>query len=353
MQKQRNSNFELIRIIYIFIVIFWHSFSPYLDQLSRANLIPATLFNTLLNNVNLLFMLISGYFGIRFGLKKLIKLDLAIIFYDVLHLLLLGNPGPKSLAAAFMPVIFKSHWFVSCYFVIAILSGFLNMIPEKLSRKSFRNLLLTLLFLFFVIPTVFFRELIEDAGKGVVCMAIAYLIGRYIRIYFENITFRKSRLAVIFCGVTFIVMALNLTMTFIKGTYMGMYCRDNSIFMVITSVSFLLIFREIHISSRILNHLAANVVILYCIEGYVREVLNRFLDLSPYTGSLAFSGVIFLYALAVFVVCMLINELRRLILGRVDEFIAERIVRLIHTVKPHCLRLCQNAQHTVMNLIQK
>lgn len=165
MPKQRNSSFELIRILCIFFVVFWHSIGPYTNDLSTGNLVGSSFVNTLTNNTNLLFMMVSGYFGIRFNLEKLIKLDIAIIFYDLLHLFLFGEFGIKSLIIACMPITFKSHWFISYYFVITILSSFLNKIPEQLDRRSFRNLILLLLFLFYVIPTVFFYEIIEDARK--------------------------------------------------------------------------------------------------------------------------------------------------------------------------------------------
>lgn len=86
MPKQRNSSFELIRILCIFFVVFWHSIGPYTNDLSTGNLVGSSFVNTLTNNTNLLFMMVSGYFGIRFNLEKLIKLDIAIIFYDLLHL---------------------------------------------------------------------------------------------------------------------------------------------------------------------------------------------------------------------------------------------------------------------------
>lgn len=319
-------------------MIFWHSYSPYINEISDSNLIPSILLNTVTNNTNLVFMLISGYFGIHLHLEKLIKLDLEIIFYDVVYLFLFGAIGIKAIIFAFMPLTFKSHWFITYYFVIALLSGFLNMIPEKLPRKSFRNLLLLLIFFFYALPTIFYKEIIEDTGKGVVCMAIMYLVGRYIRLYHGETSFRKSRLALLFTGTTLLIVVLNFTMCKINGIYMGPYCRDNSFFILITAVSLFLLFREMPFCSSVVNHLSVNAVILYCIEGYVRSIFNRFIDLSPYTDSLMFNGIVFVYAVAVFTTCIVINEIRRLLFNKADSALAAFLMRGVNALTPAATR---------------
>ena len=337
MRKERNSSLEVIRIICMFYIVYWHSVGPYLDQMASVSLAPMNLINSLCNNTNTLFMLLSGYFGIRLNLEKLIKLDIAIIFYDVVFLLIFRNFGIGALISAVMPITFKTHWFLSCYFMIALLSGFLNMIPDRLPRKVFRNLLLALIAIFYLLPTLFFRELIEDGGKGIVCMTIVYLVGRYIRLYYEDISFKKSRLAVVFWATILIPSVLDYGLSLIRGVFMGMYCRDNSIFMLISSIALLLFFREIHFTSRFINHLTPNIVILYCIEGSIRELAGRYFDLGSYSYSPLFAGIAFLFALAVIVLCLLLNELRTLLLDRVDGFLAHQVMRLLQKLAPGCI----------------
>lgn len=351
MKAKRNSSLELVRIICIILVVYWHSINPYLNELGRFNLAPANIINTLCNNTNLLFMLLSGYFGIRFGLKKLIALDISIIFYDVLHLLLFGSIGAKSLLAALMPITFKNHWFLTYYFAIAILSGFLNQIPEKMSRTAFRNLLLLLVGLFYVFPTVFFNELIEDSGKGIVCMTIVYLIGRYLRMYYSNVSFRKSRLFAAFWIVTLAASLLNFVLSLLKNAFMGMYCRDNSIFILITAILFFLFFREMNFTNKLINHLSPNIVILYCIEGYVREFTNRYFDLGAYVQSPLFILICAGYAAVVILLCLLINELRRLIFGRLDDFLADWISKLLLRIAAPVVSIASKVSNQVISAL--
>lgn len=352
-QKERNSSLEILRLICIFHVVFWHSAGPYLNQISGSNLGDALIINAITNNTNLIFMLISGYFGIRFNLEKLIKLDLCIIFYDLLFMFLTGNFGLKTLITCFLPITFENHWFVSCYFVIALFSGFLNRIPEALSRTSFRNLLLLLLFVFYVMPTVFFHELIEDTGKGVVCMTIMYLAGRYIRLYLSERHFRKDRLAILFFGNLLVISTLNLALTTASGTFMGMYCRDNSIFIVVNAVCAFLFFREFYISIPLINHLSQSVVFLYCIEGYMRQIFNRFVDLGAHVNDWYFTGTVLVYAVSVFAACLLLHEVRYFLLDRFDGFLANRIMRMVSSVTPAVKRGYAKLHDNVLILISK
>lgn len=338
MTKQRNSSLEVIRLICIFYVIFWHSINPYLDQMASMHLAPMNLWHSLCNNTNTLFMLLSGYFGIKLNLEKLIKLDLAIIFYDLLYLILFGSLGAKSLIIALMPITFKSHWFLTCYFVIAFLSPFINKIPEKLERSTFRNLLLALIAIFYVLPTFVFYEIIEDSGKGVVCMSIVYLVGRYIRKYYGDVSFQKSHLAIAFAATIFIPTVLNFGLSMAKGCFMGMYSRDNSIFMLASSVAFFLFFREMQFTNKFINHLTPNIVILYCVEGYARELTGRFIHLSDYTQHPLFVLIVFVYAIVLIVLLLCINEIRTLLFDRLDNFIASKVMKLVNAASKPAMR---------------
>lgn len=351
--KERNSSLEFLRLICIFHIVFWHSLSPYLDQISGVNLYSAFISNAMPNSANVIFMLISGYFGLRLNLKKLIKLDLCIIFYDLFFMFLTGDFGFKELLTCLLPITFEKHWFVSCYFVIALFSGFLNQIPEKLSRNAFRNLLLLLLFVFYVMPTVFFHELIEDAGKGVVCMTIMYLAGRYIRLYYGERHFRRDLLAVLFFGNLIVMAALNLILTKLSGNFMGMYCRDNSIFTVVIAVCAFLFFREFDVFIPTVNRLAQSVVYIYCIERYIRTIFGSYANLSEYAENWYFTGIMLVFALMVSSVCFLLHETRHLLLDRFDDFLAKQIMRLFQACAPAVRQAYTKVHDGVLVLISK
>lgn len=80
--KTRNSSIELLRILCIFGIIFMHTIAYGGDELSQMNRYLLIFANCFTNLGVTCFMLISGYFGVRFNLQKLIKLDLMVSLHD-------------------------------------------------------------------------------------------------------------------------------------------------------------------------------------------------------------------------------------------------------------------------------
>jgi hypothetical protein len=116
---------------------------------------------------------------------------------------------------------------------------------------------------------------------------------------------------------------------------MDTFCRDNSLFIIFSSVMLLLLFREFHFSSRFINHLAGNVMPLYVFESFVRlYILNRFIDLGAYTDSPALIAYVIGYVLLTIIICMAINEVRRLTFVHLDNLIAHLLMKLYAAVAP-------------------
>ena len=70
------------------------------------------------------FILISGYYGVQFKLKKLVKMECMMISYSLLEILLMYLVMPEQLQGAalleqlvksLLPFISRKYWFYSCY----------------------------------------------------------------------------------------------------------------------------------------------------------------------------------------------------------------------------------------------
>lgn len=352
MQKQRESGFELLRILCIAGIIFMHTFGGLNDSLTGLNRSISIFINALFNTGVTCFILISGYFSIRFDLGKLIRLDLAVIFYTLLGTLLAGDLSTKALILSCIPILSRRYWFLSCYFALCFLSIFLNKFAEKASRKTLGGAILLLLFLLSAIPTFAFFELTQDGGKGIAQMVMVYLIGRYIRMYHPE-PFKKSRLFLLLSCSTLVIFALDFALSLLKGVQMGTFCRDCSLFILISSTLLLLLFRELHFKSRIINHLAGNVMPLYVAESFVRiYVLNRVFDLTSHTDSPLLLLYVAGYVLCTIVLCMAANEMRRLILEPVDSVIAGLLMKVYNRLQAPAVRLWENSSAMLLRFLQ-
>ncbi|SFG94379.1 hypothetical protein SAMN02982927_03318 [Sporolactobacillus nakayamae] len=76
--QNRESSFELLRILCIFGIITMHIVSIIYSSVTGVNLIYGVFVNSLFNTCVSIFVLISGYFGVKLNIKKLIFLDIIV-----------------------------------------------------------------------------------------------------------------------------------------------------------------------------------------------------------------------------------------------------------------------------------
>lgn len=327
MKSERNSSFELLRLLCIFGILVMHSFGRLDTSSSLINTEFHVLYNSLFNTGVSCFILISGYFGIRFDLKKLIRLDMMVIFFTMLGTIVLGDFGIKDLIKACIPVISRRYWFISCYFALCLLAPFLNQIPERLERAKFRSLLLVLLLIFSFIPTITTYDIMQDAGKGLAHFVMIYLIGRYLAKYFKEPLSRKW-LMFGFCSCILTIFVLDSARTMLHGVLYSTFARDCSALIILASVLLLLWFRETSFKSAAVNHIAGSVLAVTVLDAFIQSFLNRYFDWILYQDSILLPLIVPGYALAVMVIAILLNELRVLTIGRIEPWLSEHLAVL-------------------------
>lgn len=94
----RNSNIELLRILAMFMIIFIHA-NVYLFQFVGGR--SAVFFNGMVNgicNIGVIcFMLISGYFGMKFDPGKFVRMECMMITYSLAETVLLCMTVPQQM----------------------------------------------------------------------------------------------------------------------------------------------------------------------------------------------------------------------------------------------------------------
>lgn len=239
----RNSNYELLRIIAMFMIVFIHA-NMYLFQFVGGK--SAVFYNGMVNGICNIgvacFMLISGYYGMKFDLGKFVRMECMMITYSLMETVLLCLMMPQQmqgaalleqLAKSFLPFITRKHWFYSCYVCLLFLSGYIQKFIEHLKKEEFERLLALLLVLFSVLPTLFYFELIPDNGKGLVHMIMVYMIGRYIRMYKDV---KMPRKAMILFVILWIINGVSHEIPVQIGGIYHHLCKDNSITNLIMAV---------------------------------------------------------------------------------------------------------------------
>lgn len=317
MKNERTSSFELLRLLCIFGILVMHTFAATDSTASLANTAVNVAVNTVFNTGVTCFILISGYFGIRFDLSKLIRLDLMIIFFTVCGTVAVGDFGLKSLIKACIPVISRRYWFISCYFALCVLVPFLNRIPEKLSKERFRQLLFVLLFLFCLIPTLTTYDIMQDAGKGLMHFVMIYLTGRYLCLWHPGRHYPARLLSGIALSLLFVFCA-DLLLTLRSGVLYSTFSRDCSLFTIAAAVLIVLLFKELHFSSRLINRAAKSVLAIYVLDPFISTILRRYADPSAHSAEWYLIFLIFGFVLLIMIIAGILDEARRFTVGRME-----------------------------------
>ena len=247
---KRQSNFELLRILAIFLVILFHvqqhgpeqqllsSSGGYFNQpiiyLRLLILEFGSLFGPLGNG---LFIIISGYFmnaNLNINTGKVAKKLLLQLGFAVTVLVLANavwivffKKEELSLGIAVLADFNQGWWFIGYYFLVIILAKvFLNRFTAKLTQSQFKSLLLTLLA---VSQFQWTGKVLESVGFEFRILAVGvffFLMGGYIAKYnpFENLkTYTLFLIIAAAYGIRFI-SAFN----YVSGEIDG-FIRSNSV----------------------------------------------------------------------------------------------------------------------------
>ena len=133
-KKERNSSIELLRILLMVMIIMHHVVSSVIAPGFSSH--GWACLDVVLHTAVIVFVLISGYFGIRFSWKRFVSLIIQVVFYSVLLSLVTAyfNKGLhyKDLILAFMPFSNNYYWFVTAYLQLYLVAFFLNKTKDEI-----------------------------------------------------------------------------------------------------------------------------------------------------------------------------------------------------------------------------
>ena len=146
MSMVRNSSIELLRIASIFLIVTMHvcAFIDY-ERASSLNVLMVGGVNSIGNVGVSCFVIISGYFGVKFRLHKFLYLFCSTTLYTIIVTYFrFGVEFVPMIKAAFI-VPSYGLWFIVCYLILMLLSPSLNTIADRLNKEEFRNMMIILI----------------------------------------------------------------------------------------------------------------------------------------------------------------------------------------------------------------
>ena len=322
--KQRLSNIEFLRLLAMLYVLIVHAdFStfgaPTMEELAAR---PVCVFVQYWFECFAIccvdvFVLISGWFGIRFSLNKLWAFLFQVVFYSLgLFLLAVAITPEKSLTLEGLKSIFlfngSDYWFIKAYLILMVLAPMLNAFCDYASRREFK----TILIVYFAILMVY--GWLEPASVHFTmngCTALSfvglYLLGRYLKMYRPKLTNYNRRIyAVVYvvaCLVMFFMCLLFLSQG-VRVTLDSRLLNYGSPLVILSAVALLLFFSKWTFANKVVNQAAKSCLAVYLLHcNYF--VFPIYKDLTLKAHQLGW-GVVVLFVLAVFVLAIMVDRLR-------------------------------------------
>lgn len=319
--KIRSSNFELLRIVcMLFIVcghiIMVHKYEEMGDSSWCINQVTRPFCAVAVN----VFVLISGYFGIKYNFRKLLSLNWMVTFYSIVFLAIsmyleIHTFSPMIDWMQFLPVVTKQYWFITIYFVLCIISPYLNLLVEHLDVTKYRKMLLLGCGLFVILPTcgfvLNFRSITEDAGYGIVNFIFLYLLGRYLRLYYTPIINKFWYLTGYVIGMASCGMFQMVFSELLGFSYDSLISYD-TLFVFFGALCLFLFFSKIEFKNLLVNNMAKGCLVVYIIHLhplFYEYFFNNILNVKSYVG-VDYIVLLIIAPCLIYLCCILIEKCR-------------------------------------------
>ena len=338
--SRRDSNMELLRIVAMLLVMVIHADFRALHIPQAADFCDDTFRTVMRLSIGSLsiicvntFVLLSGWFGIRFRKDRILEFLFQVCFFSILGIIISIIMGEGSLARRATSLLLLGngdYWFVKCYLLMYIFTPVMNSFVEHSTQSQFR----TFLILFYIIQSLYSfvggAEWFGLGYSGISFMGL-YLLARYIRLYPNRLTTFNKRwdifayllLAALNTFICIVVLSLGLNQKIITHSYSYV-----SPIVILASVYFLLFFSKIKISyNKVINYIAASCFAIYLVHSnvwiahyYDHTIQHLF---ASFRGGAFFMRVTLFIAL-VFVFSILIDKLR-ILLWKTILFFSQRL----------------------------
>lgn len=375
-KKDRNSNLECLRIISMILIVMSHCddwtglFELYSGAVCGKKLVVDWLNAGGQIGVGC-FILISGYHMVEknVSLKKLLLLWGEVFFYSVffggIRIIIAICTNSDELSGLLQethkmlfPLLFCQYWFVTAYFILMIISPFLNKIIWLFDKRTYQEFLLVLVVIFIIVGGGIPRVLEGMSGR-LMPLFLYYFIAGYIR-RFINVNTRNSKkhflvaiigymclygINVALIGMQFFLPGIN----FIQFSY-EWRVLNSPIIVIIAVELFIGFIKKIPINNAIVNCIASTSFGVYLIHSnkynFLRSWFPIYLEENTFLVLIYSIGSI----VVVYLICILIDFIRQATVEKVWITIVEKIIQ------PFLTKLREpmlNNSKKILNIIQR
>ena len=291
MNCKRNSNIELLRLFLMLAIFAYHLITHGIGlknigteeyaETSYTLLFLAV--SAFLAPATYCFVFISGFYGLKFGVKKAVYLWFICICVSVLTAIansLSWHTPLKIDQTVLLPLATGKWWFMTNYLELLLLTPFVNKGIACLDKKTYRGLL----FLLFIYNTLTLAKALPNLGSNLLGLLNIYLLAAYLRKYEVRLQ-KKTVLATFFvCSILLVVLISvvytklpsHLNWTFVLLSY------NNPLIIGMAVSLFYMVYNIKSHHSMLINKISQPAVFIYLVTEGLRPHIYTSLITPPF-----------------------------------------------------------------------
>ena len=338
-KKGRESNFELLRLVCMFSIVFYHILLHKINGLSGDYWVYKSL-TIIMHFGVVVFILISGWFGIKLSIKRILSIYLPLLLYTLLiHFVSLHfQLYEESVKSVLLLKDNNSLWFIQPYLLLCIVSPIVNRSIKKIPKKELRFFLFLTGLVVFVMGFIGNYE-VARGGKTLFCFVFLYILGAYLRMESNQISQIRNIHCKLLSAVSLVAVLILIgkgSGIFILEKIAGSFYSYNSPGLILFSSLILLLFSQFSFQSKKINYLAASSFSIFLIASndtvlfYINEMAAYLFNNTSYT-------IVFIFELIAFsalicTTCLLIDiPIRSFVTRPLINIIDRLLIRTFHT----------------------
>lgn len=289
-----------------------------------------------------IFVIISGYFGIKCTVKRLLKFLFQIVFFSIIGYVISIVCNVQSFnLKTFMSEGFilgpKTYWFVQSYLILFIVSPILNAACEILSREQLKKFLLV----FFIVQCGLgwlFATLNSEIRGGLSSVSFLgiYMLMRYVKLYSPNFSLKNKSsyfLSYIYCSLFIAILAY----IGVGGLMINQFSYVSPLVLV-SSLSLFFFFLKMNLSIRFVNTVAASCFSVYLLHEQIsisKTLYRPFINNVYTSASSMLTGAldVFIIMIAVYLSAIVLDKGRILLYNVLSQLTQSIYIKIKANVR--------------------
>lgn len=331
---KRESNIELLRIISMFFILFGHGLQHGFMSLNDINIYEEEIITflkwTLIWHVNA-FLLITGYFGIRFSIRSILSLCINVLFYYIFLCVIIPIYQKEILdihKIILSPILLIKQgcgwWFIKDYI-------FLFFIPSVKSCQGYNESPICQHCIIYDIfkcnMWIFFKADFNPTGFCIQHFCYMYILGQGIDRFRQQIIKKNIHISYL---VGCIILAY-LTSHLYKSEYWRAY---NNPFVIISAILVFLFIIKFKFKNIWINYVAESSLAVYLLtdqKELTRPILSKLIHSIYHIFPNIYIDLLIwtLIAIILFVCCILIDKVCKPLLNVIIQIVYTTINRFV------------------------